>query len=381
MAVASSLDGVPGDPAPEPLARRWASRFELGGALAILAWVFVLYANVIPNGPWAKPVMFVAIFGTILGYYPCIWIHELGHAGAALLVRWRVIVFAVRPLAWHLRNRELVRMLPGERAELGGYVFAVPSDLRAMSRRRHAIFILGGPALNILFGAAAVWAAIDLFPLPNGFGGDTNTPVLALGIQSLHLGIGALIPSSSPRVYSDGQSLLSLARSRDASTADWALHWAHALSGYKIRLADLPTWLIEAAERGALSEEGRRMLSAIEIGRMLDAELTDLAGVRAAIDAHHARFGDSEWLAYCDAYLAATCEADGARASERLWQGERHAALDPLRLAVEASVAARMGYPEAARLNLDQMDKALAEGSAFSDPTFRDIRRNIEAIA
>jgi hypothetical protein len=361
----------------EPGAKTWRAKLGLGAHLATLFCVFVLYANAFVT----KPGMFLAMICTTLGYYPCVWIHELGHAAAAVMVRWRVIIFAVRPFAWHFGNRELARMMPRDRAELGGYVFAVPSSLRTMTVGRDAIYVLGGPTFNIAFAAGAVWAAYHWLPFSREFGGRANLAAIALGLQSLHLAIGALIPSRSPRWYSDGQTLIDLFRGRKTWREGRPLAIQAALGAYKVRLAEQPQWLIDAIETDAASsEEAAHGLAAVKVGRLLDAGASDPAAVRAAIEAYHAQFGDNEWLACCDAYLIAVHEGDGARAAERMWQGEQLEALEPLRMAAEAGIAARLGDAEAAAAKLDRMDEALARASSFADLSFRDIRRRIEAI-
>lgn len=355
--------------------RRWLHwAIQIPGWL-IFAWAMVLYANGIRITPGAP----VGVAAAVLGYFLCIVVHEFGHAVAALLVRWRVIVFAVRPLAWHLVNREVVPMRGSQDEELGGYVFAVPSQFEAASAVRWAIFVAGGPVLNILVGVAAVGLAIASPSRMDRL--STALVAFAFGLQSLQVGLGALVPDAWGGRRSDGGKLLTLCRHE----AEWkkvkALSWLHAHSEYRVRLAERPAWLVAEAAREAADFEGAEQnFTAMEIGTLLDREPVDASRVRALMDAYRERYGVNEWQASCDAYLAAVWEGDGARAAGLLWCGETTTELKPMRLAAEAAVAARLGQHDATRAMLNLMDTALREQSAFRDATFRDIRRQIEAL-
>lgn len=373
----SSETGQPGDRPEASRAWRWLRWPVILCSGFIFFWSAALYANALKIDP--PPAVGVAC--AALGYLLCVVVHELGHAVAALLVRWRLIVFAVRPWAWHFVHRELVPVRNSSDQVVRGYVFAVPSGPRAATGGRWAIVLVGGAVANILvgvvaFGLAGAWHdGMDRpGPLPDML-------AFAIGLQSLHVGLGALLPDVWGRRRSDGWRLLALWRAPERWNATKAFAWMISLGAYNVRLADYPQWLVDAvdaeAERG---DTPAREVAAAKIGRVLDSLPVDTARARAMLEAFRADHGVTEWHSYCDVYLATVWENEGPAAEARLWQGERHPYFVPLRAAVEAGIEARRGDAGAAREKLARMEAALRARSPFRDATFRDIRARIEAL-
>jgi hypothetical protein len=362
---------------PKPPAR-WRSLGWWGDLLlrlplyAFAAWIIVLYSVGVGNRNFSLPA---GILEFVLGIYVCIWIHELGHAAAALASGWRVVIFAVQPFAFHLANREVARMRRDEDAELGGYVFSVPSRPGVATIGRKAFIVAAGPLANIAFGLILTGYAASLRP-----GIWFGTTLFALGLQSFWIAGGALLPRAPAQYRTDGRSLLWLYRGRAEFARIMPVGWLEALANHQVRLRDQPQWLLDLAEARLAGQEGAESwFDARRIGRMLDSEQVDVAGTRAALDAYRDRHGTSEWYSYCDVYLAAVWEGD-AGAAARLWQDAGKPFLVPLRHAAEAAVAARSGDAEGMKVALDAMDEALRSRSTFTDLTFRDIRSRIAAI-
>lgn len=360
---------------------RWRG-IMLAGSVIVIVYVAILYLGASP--PDVR-LLAIPIFLPV-GYYLCIWIHELGHALAAVVVRWRVVVFSVQPFAFHLPNREFTRMHAKDAEDVGGYVVAVPAAERALSLRRWAAVILGGAIANIALSGGLIFILIAAIYAPTH---DRFQPErfrwelagFAFAIQSLHVGILALLPSLRAKVRSDGENLIGLYRERRSLQGKLAHIWLAAMAEHKIRLAHQPLWLIDRAEaEAAASPQLAAAVASHRIGRTLDQAPVDVTRARSLLDKYLGDYGDNEWRASCDAYLTAVYEGGGERAQRLLWRGERSAYLEPLRLAAEAGVAARLGQTGIAQARLADMDAALAARSTFRDSTFRDIRRQIESL-
>ena len=127
------------------------------------------------------------------------------------------------------------------------------------------------------------------------------------------------------------------------------------------------------------SDELARVIDQIEIGIILDSEPVDLSEARDRLDAYRDQYGDSEWLASCDAYFTAIWEGDWKAGEARLWSRREANADGALRCAAAAAVAARAGDRQAMADRLDEMDAFVRQRSPFADLTYRDIRRQVEA--
>jgi len=355
---------------------RWARYWYRILYWVMLVPVWVIYGQAFPTGP-AVTLGFGCI---VLGSLICIFVHEAGHAAAAALVGWRVFVFAVRPVAFQIANRNVARMGRHDDEGIGGYVLAMPVNEELATRGRWAFFVMGGPIANLLL--APLCAAIWSWRHPQYL----EALIVGLGLQSLHTLLFSILPHPRSLQSSDGQKLWQLC-SRDI---DWrgrtALGWVGSMGRQKVRLRDTPRWIDKhlvatMSQNGSLTpEEIETLPKSLEIGRILDSVPVDVARARTLLDAFRASYGPGEWQASCDAYLAAVWEGEGHAAAERLWQGAQSEDMEPLRLAAEAAVAARLGDADSAKAKLEAMDAALKRKSYFRDETYRDIRHQVESL-
>lgn len=360
----------------DPKKRRsvgWALHGLASAAFHI--WAFLAYASAFPEGPH----LVLAFASLLAGAFVSALIHESGHALAAWACGWRVIVFAVRPFGLQIPNRDLALIRRGYRDDAGGWVTAVPRAAEYDTARRWALIVAAGPLASLMLAVAA-----------GGFGWIEGAPLsrrtqigldylgLGLALQALHGFFFSLLPVRSAGA-SDGEYLWAL-RSRD-DDANRAIQWLETLLSSNVRLSRLPAWLVdEVRVLGAESESMASYHASLEIGRMLDSAPVDPLRARALIEAFRARFGATPWLAACDAYLAAVWEGEAGRAREALAAGPPSPEPTPLSLAAEAAVAARAGEAALMRFRLDDMANAVKKISPFADPTFRDIRRQVEAV-
>lgn len=133
-------------------------------------------------------------------------------------------------------------------------------------------------------------------------------------------------------------------------------------------------------ETAAAGGDFERAYDSLVIGIVLDSPPVDTLRTRELLDDFRAKYGASAWFDSCDAYFTAVWEGDGERARQRLWRGDAEDAMKPMLYAADAAVKARLGEAQMARASLRRMREAIRKNSAFADPTFRDIERQIEAL-
>lgn len=338
-------------------------------SLAATLWSFMLYGLAL--GPMPTPLP--AILCIVAGWLLVTFVHEVGHAAAALVCGWRVLVFAVRPIGLHLPTRTLA-WLPHNR-EYAGYVASVPRRRKAGTPRRWIGIVAGGPAACVLLsGFALILRETWLRELnaPNLIASNFG---LGLAIQATASAIVSLLPFGK-----SDRALILAAMRRDA---EWSMHrpcsWQNTMLAFNVRLRDLPEWLVEAQRAVPHpSEDGERYADGIEIGRLLDYEPPNFAEARARIDAYRARYGGGAWLDSCDVYLAAIGEKDVERAAAMLWQGAADGS-EPMLRAADAAVAAARHDAVGMRKQLKAMRAAVRKQSPYRNATFRDIERRIRA--
>lgn len=322
------------------------------------------------SGSWTDATTaLIAPFVLIPLFWLALAIHELGHALAAKLVGWRLIAIVIGPLGYHVVNRQAVYVPFGSRAEIGGFVVAVPASAAVWTRNRDMVFASGGLMANLI-------AAYLLFDVEG-----THRPLAeALAILSLTAGVAVLLPSGDGRGPSDGQRLLQLAGHGEQLPRDSrAVHTCYGLASTQLRLRDLPDWLVDEALE-ATDPEAKRWAHALLVSIALDRADIDSSEARPFLDAFRADYGGSVWLDSCDAIFAACWEhrLEHARQFLPLKPDEPH--LEALALAATAAVAAAEGNGPKADHYLKAMKRALAERHLFASPTFRDIERRVRAL-
>lgn len=118
--------------------------------------------------------------------YLVILIHELGHAGAVLWLKGRVLIFAVGPLAARFYPFKLVKTpdMEGDDRELGGFVMSTFDGHE--TTRKDLIVAVAGPVANLLFAAALGLALAWTAP--------AKTPATTLSVIAVQQGQ----PSNAP---------------------------------------------------------------------------------------------------------------------------------------------------------------------------------------
>jgi hypothetical protein len=359
-------------------------RFARGArtSVGVLVYIYVVLVGVAAWGT-GQAALLPAIFSAAASAFVAVVVHELGHAVAATASGHKVLVFAARPLAWHVHNRRLVYMARKYQRDVGGFVFSVPVEPAGATLWRRRFIIAGGPIASALlaigcltYGAPALGIVAPAEGLPAA---GARLLVFGLGVWSAWLTVLSLLPHPTQNYRSDGQQLWALRGGFDL--AQYRLGVLAAYSKYTVRLRDWPAWLLrDIAAAPPSVEDFDKAIEQWAIGRALDAEVVDIVGTRSMLDGFRAAHGDSEWLASCDAYFTAVWEADWQDAEQKLWRSESALTDQALLCAAEAAVAARSGDSDATERHLKEMRKEIAKRSLFPDLTFRDIGRRIEIV-
>lgn len=354
-------------------------RFIAGAAFIAFSGVSVLLVaiamtrEVVSSGP--PPALIWSYVIVPVSWLAVVFVHEAGHALAALATGWRVIVFAVGPITWQVHNRQLAFGGPMLHPDAGGYVMPVPGSPAVHTRTRNAWISAGGPLASLAFGLAMLACTANAPPLARLVTGT-------LGGLSLLAFAMTVIPSKLGKSGNDALHLVQLYRkpwSQDG--ARWA-NWIQALLNYNVRLRDVPAWMHALSRTSATHAEAcAQLYDGREIARTLDAAEVDAPRARVLIEAYRAAYGNNDWLAACDACLAAIHEGDAERAAAALAASEGSLSGHELALAAEAAIAARRGQAERAATKLDDMDAVLKKTSPLKDFTFADIRHRIEAVS
>lgn len=307
-------------------------------------------------------------------------LHELGHAIGAWCVGWRVVVFSVNRAAWHAANRELAWLPRKALREASGFVFATPSNAGVNTHFRRAVIIAGGPLFSLLQAIIGVAAAATIpFQTPLGPIMIDNI-VAGLAVQGLAFFLISIVPCAKPR-KNDGQMLIDVIHAAREGQPRNSLACMLGLLRQKVRLRDVPQWMVDEANASpGMSHQVRAFLASIEIGRVLDDTHVDASRARMLLDAYHAEHDPNDWLWACDAFLAAVYERDLTRANTMIGHIGEPSALPQMAYAAKAATSMLANDRAAGERFLDQMDDAVARTSPFRDLTFEDIRARIEAI-
>jgi hypothetical protein len=357
----------------------WDSERPINVVISLFFWVaaFLTYASAFRDQPHAL----FALACLIIGRFTSTFVHECGHAIAALACRWRIILFVVRPIGIQIPNRNLAIIRRSFKTELGGWVATVPGAPSVDTQRSWSIILAAGPAASFLLAAVAILGSVTWLRAFDGAAVAVSRIGIGLAVQSLHSCVLTLLPTVRSGNRSDGEKLRALGRGENDYELNRPLIWLETMLSNNVRLSAVPDWLVSQARATAgESEDGERFLASLDIGRALDSAQVDTARARTLIEAFRERHGVNGWLAACDVYLAAVWEGDADRAKAALSGIRIEPAVPELSLAAEAAVAARSGETALARSKLREMREAVKRKSPFKDLTFRDIRRQIERL-
>lgn len=201
-----------------------------------------------------------------------VFVHEMGHALGARVIGWRVHIIAVKPFAFRPAPRKIGFAPRLKTADVGGFVFTTP-ELFGRWTRKEGLVLIGGPAANLLWGAAALILAAHLTAYPkwsNVFG--------AIGLISLIYGIFNFVPMWWEKDHgTDGAQLWDLWKGRQREEAARYLAWLAGLFFDGVRPQLWPAELVARAESVFASGDMRGKLDVylvlhyLAVGRFADA--------------------------------------------------------------------------------------------------------------
>ena len=222
-----------------------------------------------PLGPFTFLLFFVA----------GIFVHELGHAMAALMARFQVQSFTVGPVMLHREAAGL--RFRRTRIKIGGLVTIVPVGVHDLPKRM-LIVVVGGPASSFLFAALAFGAG--------WFFGEPlqSTWMNPFSVVSGGLGILSLIPMRS-FYRSDGAQIWDLLHSPAKAERHCALLAIAGAAKAGLRPRDWDTELIAKALSGTDNAAGDVSANVIAYEAAMDRHEFDLARLHleAALKLRH----------------------------------------------------------------------------------------------
>ena len=212
------------------------SRVAVGGAIGGLYGL--LLVGVIPDNPpgtgllWFLGLQIFAVF-----------LHEMGHIGGALAVRFRVLAFTIAGISlWRYGTGFRLRAM--RRLTVGGFVMAVPRGTDDLPLRL-AVFVASGPVASLL-GAAA------------GFVMASSRQWTGLWMAWLYTSLMftalSLFPTNRGPYRSDGSRLLVLLRGGARADRSAAVMIISSAASAGIRPREWDAQLIERALSGARGE-------------------------------------------------------------------------------------------------------------------------------
>ncbi len=172
----------------------------------------------------------------VVGFLVVFWLqvvlHEAGHALAGIAVGLRPIALGVGPIRlqrgadrWHFR---WTRAIQG----IGGFAILLPPN-GEQSVRQSAIYLFGGPLMNLAIAAIAA---------PFAFNASGSTAAIGIAVfgSGVFLGLVNLVPFVSGGWSTDGRQLLKLWHNSDETKAIMQLNRMAGLAMLGVRPRDWP---------------------------------------------------------------------------------------------------------------------------------------------
>jgi hypothetical protein len=226
--------------------------------------------------------------GVMAGGFLATAAHELGHAGAAMLVGWRVWIISVLGLV--LRRGHGLRLSTKYSHDVGGYVLASPPDPAHDSKWRSIIYTAGGPLVSVLTGPLfLLWLiseprqAWQQTPL----GAGLFAAILAFGIASSSAALWTIWPSRGRGGRpNDMAMILDALFRRDPSADVRGVAWAWGLFENGVEPEAWPRWMHDSIARSANNPWASPAASLLVFFCALDKS-DEAAARKAARSGHH----------------------------------------------------------------------------------------------
>jgi hypothetical protein len=283
-----------------------------GGSLGAM-WLFLLFA-----------------------WVPVIFVHELGHAIAALAVGWRVQVFHVAPVALRLHPFSAMFATSLSGPDVAGSVFATPSDERTLTRLRDMTIGAGGPLMSLALALVLVGCALFGWPPQEDLAliarlrmafDPTHAPTLASADmpRAILFGLGAyslvgFVLSAWP-LYgpygpkNDAAMIVNVWTNGVGPTHLAAFHYAHILWGLGVPSEHWPPWMTKGLDE--LRHEPDDAHTTYELDVLAALQSGDIA-LRDKLAAMREARPNLVDPAIAEAFVAACVDRDFALARQKL---------------------------------------------------------------
>lgn len=205
-----------------------------------------------------------------VGMFVSIFVHELGHALAAMAMGMRVKLFQVGPFRGEqMGGRWKLKFEWAGLIGFGGGVASVPVHMRNL-RERMLVEIAAGPLASLLAG----WAALSILLAVPGSGWEAwwKVPAAVMAI-SLHAAVMNLVPMGEVDGFSDGAALMQLLRGGQFAEYRAAMKLVGSTTVTDTRPRDLdPQALAEGMKAGLETGHQAGVLQMIQLVCAVDRE-------------------------------------------------------------------------------------------------------------
>jgi hypothetical protein len=195
---------APADPAPAR-AGGWRSMLVGLAAGAVIGVVFAAAGFVVGRHVASMP-WFIA--GLVLGLWPNVVLHELGHLLTGMAAGMRPIALGIGPFRYERTLAGWRGYRGGTQQGIAGFAALLPHGDAGGGRGAQALMLAGGPLANLLIALACFFTVTRT-------DGSSGMGSLLLGVGGIALVMGAanLLPFTVASGWrSDGRNLLDLAR-------------------------------------------------------------------------------------------------------------------------------------------------------------------------
>ncbi len=260
----------------------------------------------VPDGALVLFGVVIALLLTVI----CTVVHELGHAVAAYLIRWRVHAIAVGDYCYLPVRRKFTKVLGVFSKDNGGWVLATPPPSKTWDNNS-IVFVIGGAVANGVTGGAALYLS--------AWAGEANAmSALLVGFAQMSLAfvlINILPVWRGDQWRNDGASLISYCLDGPPSALDQAIA---RCNGAIFDQVSIDSWRSEDIEQLRLGvESGNADAHAVLCYYYF--RTADLSKAKALIKKLQ-NINEELYAAYMPdlAFIAALADNDGAKAADIL---------------------------------------------------------------
>ena len=272
----------------------------------------------------------------LFGWAPVIFVHELGHAIAALAAGWRVQVFHVAPIAVRLRPFHVVFATSLSGPDVAGSVFASPSNERTLTRLRDVAIGAGGPLISLALALGLIvwcflgWPAHEhlalIARLREAFDPSyasaaatadmTRAILFGLGAYSLAGFVLSAWPMSGPYGPTNDAAMIVNVWTNGVDPPKFAaFHYAHMLWNLGVPPAYWPPWMTQGLDELRREPADAHMTYELDVLAALQSGDAALRSKLAAMREARPELVDP---IIAEAFIAACIDRDFASAEQKL---------------------------------------------------------------